>query len=420
MKESKIHFKPYRPGAFKIISSIIRFLDRFGGRTLAQDEEKLIRKARKKTGLQDFGDDSFREPLRILCELTRSGKVMSAAGRLLMKDTLLGSLMNKLKIQAEISAHPEILEEQIREPIIILGLPRTGSTPIQRLLALDPGFRTPRNWEMSGPVPPPEPETYETDPRIDKEDKNWKFLYYLIPSLKAIHESSGNMPEECIQMMRNDLISWWFILVTGDEYVDWLLDQDFTLAYQLHKRQLQLLQWKFPKKRWLLKAPTHIYGLSEMLQVYPDARVVQLHRDPFEVLPSVASLFTHMRGALYEEIDPAAIADEWLHLGVKLVERGIEVREKEKKKKDGTVLFHDILYPDFMADPIKSVRKMYSALGIELNPEAEGNMRRYFDENPQGKHGKHRYNLEQFGLDAKEIKKLYGPYCKRFGITTRA
>jgi hypothetical protein len=297
MKSDKIVYKPYRPVLARIANALFRFLDRFGDRTLAQYEEKVIEKVRKKTGLHDFGDESFHEPLRIICELTRHGNPLTVPGRMLFMITLHERLTNKLKINAEISAHPEILQEEIKEPIFIGCLPRTGSTLLHRLLAQDPAHRAPLSWEASEPAPPPDPATYMTDPRIKKGDRIWKLLYYVAPEVKKIHESAGHLPEECFFLMNNDLISWWVAVLTGDQYLDYLLDLDYTFPYRLHKRQLQLLQWKFPKHRWVLKTPSHVFALSGLLDVYPDARFVHLHRDPLETLGSIASLFTKVRGA---------------------------------------------------------------------------------------------------------------------------
>jgi len=255
---------------------------------------------------------------------------MTAAGRMLFKEALYGRLMNKLNIHAEISAYPEILEEEIKEPIFIGCLPRTGSTLLHRLLAQDPANRAPLSWETNEPAPAPDPAAHDIDPRIKKGDKIWALLYFVAPFMRAIHESGGKYPEECFFLMNNDLISWWFAVLTGDEYLDYLLDMDYILAYRLHKRQLQLLQWKFPKKRWVLKTPSHAYGLSGLLEVYPDARFLLLHRDPLETLGSIGSLFIKVRGAFFEKVDPAAVGAEWLEVGLKYYERAIAAREKEE------------------------------------------------------------------------------------------
>ncbi len=148
-------FTPYRPRLLAVANAIIYTLDWVGGRTMALDEKKMIREACKKTGLFDYGEDSFCEPLKILCEHGRTGKRMTFMGRVMLRNVLLNRLMNKLKIQADITAHPEILDQRIEKPIIILGLPRTGTTLLYNLLAKDPAHRTPLNWEMNEPIPAP-------------------------------------------------------------------------------------------------------------------------------------------------------------------------------------------------------------------------------------------------------------------------
>lgn len=406
-----------RPLLIRTLNALVRFLDRFGGRTFAIDEEVLMRKARKKTGLDDFGDDSFREPLAIICEETLTGKPMTAVGRFMVQDNLLSRMKNRLKLEAEYKAHPEILEQEVHEPIIIAGLARTGSTLLQRLLAQDPGNRSPYNWEMNSPVPPPEPSNHQTDPRIKKDQPRWSILNYFLPRFKSIHEVGARLPDECLSMMANNLISGWFAIGIGGGYLDWILEEDLIHAYRLHKRQIQLLQWKFPPLRWVLKSPWHLLGLEAVMKVYPDARIIQTHRSLMEALPSCASYMREFREAQYPHVDLDELGREWLGVYIKWFQSGMAAREKAEKRENSSLLFHDLHYHDLVAEPIASIEKIYDDFHIELTGEAVDRMRKYMKENPQYKYGKHRYSLEEFGLDRETIKQHFAPYCERYGVT---
>jgi hypothetical protein len=416
METNVTDHKPYRPRTLKIADALVRFLDRFGGRTLALDAEKIMRKAQKKTGLTDFGENSFREPLEILCNHSRNGRPLSAFGRLMAVDNILYRLMNRLKIEAELKAHPEILDEKIERPIIIAGLARTGTTLLQRLLDQDPANRSPRNWEMNDPVPPPEPSTYETDPRIKTDRRRWGLLSYGLPVFNAIHEVGANLPDECLSLMANDFVSGWFVIGTDSDYLPWYLETDLKKAYRLHKRQLQLLQWKFPPVRWVLKSPWHLCGLDDMISAYPGARVIQTHRDPLQALPSVASYMLNFRSLCYNQVDPKAIGEEWLDLTTLWFQRGMAAREKLERRKDSPAVFQDVYYAKLVADPIGTVEKLYHAFGMDLTGEAEIRMKRYLKNNPKDKHGSHIYSLAQFGLDRETVWKRFAPYYERFGL----
>jgi len=408
-------YKPKRPIIIKAADALVRMLDRFGGHTLSIDEEAFLRKARKKTGLHDFGDDSFREPLAILCKEGQSGKSMTALGRLMFKDNLLTRLKNRLKLEAEYKAHPEILDQVIEKPIIIAGLARTGSTFLQRLLAQDPANRSPLNWEMNAPVPPPEPASFETDSRINKDQPFWTLLNFFLPRFKAIHEVGAILPDECLSLMANNLISGWFVIGLDSNYLDWILEKDLTHAYRLHKRHLQLLQWKFPPLCWVLKSPWHLLGLDAILNVYPDARIIQTHRSPLEALPSCASFMREFREAQYPQVDLDALGREWLRIFVKWFEKGIADRDQAEKQTNGR--FHDVYYTDLTADPLACVEKIYADFDMKLSDDALTRMREYIKKNPQHKHGKHRYSLEEFGLDRETVNRHFAPYYQRFNLT---
>ncbi len=187
-------------------------------------------------------------------------------------------------------------------------------------------------------------------------------------------------------------------------------------AYQSHKRQLQLLQWKFDRKTWLLKYPAHMYWLENLLSVYPDARIVQTHRDPVKVMPSLASLLTNIRASVYDEIDPASIGARALDHYSLIVERSIQQRQEEEKRENATALFHDVHFTDLVKHPITTIEKLYEAFEMELTDEARKSMVRHLEESPRHKHGKHVYTLDQYGFEESVIRERFHGYCKRFGL----
>lgn len=410
-------FIPYRPRLLRIADSVVYALDRGRGRRImALDEEKLIREARRRTGLSDFGDESFREPLRILCEHSRTGGPMTFVGRKMLHDELLNRLMNKLKIQAIITSHPEILDQKIEKPVFILGLPRTGTTVLYRLLSKNVDLRAPLTWELNEPVPPPEPSVRVSDPRIKKCQKQFNMMNYINPALKAIHEVEADLPEECFLFMANDLHSTQFTLFWESPYLEWLMNQDMTHIYKSHKRQLQLLQWKFDDKRWVLKWPGHMYWLKELLHVYPDARIVQTHRDPIKVMASISSLLTTARMPTYDDMDPKRIGMEALDLFSSFATRADLARREEEQREGSTALFHDVYFTDFIKDQMSAIREIHDAFGMELTERSYKNMAQYLDERPRYKYGKHSYTLEQFGLSEKIVRARFHKYYERFGL----
>ena len=410
-------YTPYRPRALKIANAIIYLWDQLFGRALTLDADKLAEKACRKTGLSDFGDETFREPLRIICEITRNGSPMSIWGRFYCAQDISQRLINLLQIQADIKANPEILKSEVRRPIFILGLYRTGTTLLHRLLSQDTTNRTLQSWEMMMPSPPPNKTTYEIDHRIKKCRRLFSIVDYSAPAFRAIHEVDETTPHECIQLMANYLVGNTHDFLIGGEYSKWLYEKDLTSAYELHKRLLQYLWWKCPADRFVLKAPFHLHGLKWLLKTYPDARIVQTHRNPLEVVPSWASLMTVMRGSFYDNTDPVVIGPEVANRASEYINQGMEARSAQEQNENNTAIFLDIHYKKIVKDPIGTVEKIYNGFGLSLSDEAAARMRRYLDENPQHKYGAHRYTIEQFGLNENTERERFSTYCEHFGIT---
>jgi hypothetical protein len=342
---------------------------------------------------------------------------VTTVGRIFAHHILRHRLCNRLQIEAAISTDPSITAQSVEQPVFIVAPPRSGTTLLHRLLAIDPGNRTPRQWEMDQPVPPPKQESYWNDPRIRRIGRDIAILSWLAPSFKTIHELGADQPEECINLFANDLASIWFLIGFDlPEYCDWLHSStDQKQIYRNHRRQLQLLQSRYRCERWVLKAPAHLFGLDGLLKVYPDARIIQTHRDISSCTASVASLFFSMRGAFHEQIDAAALGIEVLELMERWVGKAMRVREQAESDPSSQALFVDVGYHELVRDPLATVRRIYDQLSVRLDKSVEQEMRCFLERNRQNKNGLHRYSLAQFSIADADVRKRLSSYSERFG-----
>jgi len=391
-----------------------RIVEGPGRRFIPLEEARLLAAARRRTRLSDFGDPSFHEPLRRLVRSFEIDARLSFMGRLAAREDLTRLLTNRLKMERDRQWHPEITAEEIRRPLFITGLPRSGTTLLHGLMAQDPANRSPLNWEMLYPSPPPERSRYETDPRIELAERQLRWFHRLVPDFRKIHPVGARLPEECLIITSYSFLSFQF-QTTHDvaSYQAWLESQDLRPAYRFHRQFLQHLQWHCPAERWVLKAPAHLFGLGALFAVYPDAGVILTHRDPLEVVASVASLHTVLRSTFSDAVDPIAVGAEVTRRWAAGITRALHARDEGGVPADR---FLDIRYTDLVRDPLGMVRRIYRHFGLPLTPAAEDRMRRFLAENPKDKHGRHVYSLAQFGLDADVERERYQVYRDRFGL----
>lgn len=378
----------------------------------AMTPEGLLEEASRQAGLDDFGDPSFREGLELLVSSYEQEARLSALGRGAVRGRLTQFLVNRLKLHDWLFRHPEILEEVIERPIFILGLPRTGTTLLHDLLALDPFSRAPLHWEAEEPCPPPQLFHSATDPRIQTAHAKLQALDALAPEMKVIHPMAAGAPTECMTLLIHEFKSLEFECQAWvPTYGAWFAHCDKASAYRLHRKLLQLLQWRSPTETWVLKAPTHLFGLDALLAEYPDARIIFTHRDPLKVVASQASLIAVASGLLSDEVDPHRIASWWSAKTATGLEKATAVRDGR-----GPEAFFDLQYHELVRDPVGAVRRAYAHFGREVTPAHERRMRAWLRDNPHGKHGRHRYALEQFGLDAEQENQRFSAYRERFGV----
>ena len=263
-------------------------------------ETALLNKACRLTGLDDFGDESFRQPLGILLRSLRTDARLNLVGRIVAHNDIVRLLCNRLCLVADRKRHPGIADQIIARPLFITGLPRTGSTLLHALLAQDPAARAPQTWEVMHPSPPPESARYRSDPRLARTARDLKWLDLLMPDFKKAHLIDASLPQECIAITGMAFISYVFeSMFFVSSYRRWHEDVDKLPAYEFHRQFLQHLQWRCPGTHWVLKAPSHLMALDALFQVYPDAGIIMTHRDPVKVLASCASFTEMLRAPLH-------------------------------------------------------------------------------------------------------------------------
>ena len=405
--------RPYRPLPIRAMNALGRGLERIGQRPIPLDPENLMAAASSATGLDDFGPSSFQPGLEKLMASMESDARLTLFGRFFARRQLVELLSHRLQLDHR-ARHPEVAHEEIRRPLFILGLPRTGTTLLYGLLAEDPAHRAPLSWELDDPCPPPETASYETDPRIERTRKRFAHVDRLAPGFQTIHPVGATLPQECIVATASAFMSIRFQMSFDvQSYDEWLLQQDMTAAYAWHRRVLQHLQSRHMNERWILKSPGHLGPIDTLFETYPDAMVVQTHRDPIRVVPSVANLEYTMRLVSSDDVDPARVGRQMMHVWTTLLEQGIDARARHPERESRIL---DLPMKTIVGDPIACVERIYDHFGLELSSDAKARMQRYLALHPKDEFGVHRYSLEAFGLEADAVRAAFKGYRERFGI----
>ena len=364
----------------------------------------LLERAMRTTGLDDFGETEFFTDLEILAQSIKEEAGLNAIGKLAAATYLQQLLCNRLHIEHERKNSPEVTERKIIRPIFITGLPRSGATLLHALLAEDPNTRTPIAWEVMYPSPSRAKEN-SRDKRIAKCAKALKLFHRLAPRFNSIHAVKAHLPQECIAITTNAFASIQFHTTYNvPTYQAWLEQRDMVPAYRYHKAFLQYLQQPDLSERWLLKAPGHLYDIEALMQVYPDAQIIQTHRDPLEVVGSISSHANVVRAAFSDLLDPHLIAKDWRRYWQQAVSRMQDYRNQHPEQ-----AISDIYYSDLVFDPVGVVQTLYKELNLEYSAEFEVALQRYIARNPKNKH---RYTLQEFGLDKESTREMFSDYYK--------
>jgi hypothetical protein len=382
------------------------------------DPDTLIAQACEAAGSDDFGEpDGWRENLTLLCDGLVNEAHLSDLGVEIAVVDLIGPLTNRLHITRLRNERADIAAAPVERPIFIVGQPRTGTTILFDLLAQDPDLRPPLTWEVDAPWPVPVPQTYRTDPRIAQIQANLEISEVLVPGLLSHHPMGALLPQECVRIWAAQFCSMIFpVQYRLPSYSRWLLyEADHRSAYRFHRVFLQHLQSEIGGQ-WLLKSPAHLWQLDTLVGEYPDAVIVQTHRDPLNVISSIAALTRHVRRMASDHDDIRECAQLCCEENVVGLERSMEVRDSGVLAPGQLI---DVLFADFIADPFATIHRLYDALGRELTPVAEQRMRDFLAAHP-GDRGGARYTWADTGLDADEVRAQVAGYQERFGVPTEA
>ncbi len=404
-----------RPPAIRAVNAVGAVARRLGvAPTLAVDD--LLSRARRSTGLDDFGWDTFgshaREGLDVLVTSLTQEAELNFIGTMAAQRRVLTLLETRLRLLDHRRRHPGVSEQQIERPIFVIGLPRTGTTVLYGLLASDPALRSPVSWEVARPFPPPTETTRWDDPRIAMTDKEFDQFRKVAPGIDRIHPLGAMLPQECLAMHAPEFASYEFpTTFPVPSYWDWLRAQDMTPAYRFQHAFLQHLQSGYGGEHWILKTPGHLMWLDTLLAVFPDALVVQTHRDPTKVLASVSSLMYALRSSVSDNVDPHQVGREQLEHWTWGLQRTLAARESLP---DDRIV--DVRFAETLNDPVGTVQRIREHFGLPSGPAVEQGVRDYLAANPRTKHGVHSYTLEDFGLDEATTRAAFGAYNERFGI----
>jgi len=358
---------------------------------------ELLVQAQRQSGLDDYGDPWFMEPLGVLVEALNREAGLSAMGHGILAYRLVSLLEDRLRKVELLKRHPEIGDERVVVAAEILGLPRTGSTMLHRLLASSPQLTSTRSWEVFFPLPFPGEPPGDPSGRQQAAKAATEAFLQLSPEMAAIHHSRWDMYEEDVLLMDRSFVSSSFeSMFHVPSYARWMLDFDQTPAYRELKDWLKILQWQEPgrrQQRWLLKSPHHLTAVRQVLETFEDCRIVMTHRDPAECVPSYASMVEVMTRQCAVTVDPLAIGSYWNRRFQRSLREFHDLRASQPQR------FVDVRYQDVQQDPMREARRVFAELGLQLNAADEAAMQDWLVENARDRHPPHHYRAEHYGLD---------------------
>lgn len=377
--------------------------------------ENLLASAIARTdGLSNFGDDNYRESLQALLDALSSEAELSQTGLQMLQERLVGQLVNRLVMEDYLSRHPQITQIQIDDPLVILGLPRTGTTMLQRTLAVDPRFYSAAWWETRFPAPLPDETLAVPAKRIAQAKAEVEMMAQVIPQILAIHPLDAMLCDEEFMLMEHSFMCAMDAYVNVPSYTRWLDQQDQRPVYTQLKKMLQFLQWQKDQRgepagqRWLLKAPQHLHTLHLLLDVFPKAQVILTHREPAQTIPSMASM-AHTLWQMYSDNpDPKAAGGQWNSRMARGIRHTMQVREQHPAER-----FLDINFADTVTQPMQVLEKVYAFANLPFTDNARADAQAWLSQNSREKRASHDYSLERFGLNEAQMTQDYSEYRAR-------
>lgn len=403
--------RPKRPLPISLLNAAGRGVTRVG-MAPRLDVSSLLRTARRKAGLNEFGDESFIEPLSVLVDSLQTEARLSMLGHFISQRRLVDALVNRLRVHQILKEHPEIHSIPIDRVIVIAGLQRTGTTTLHRLLASNANARSLATWEALNPAPFPGETPGQPRARRLLAKRAEQGLRYLAPQFFAIHPVEHDATEEDVLLLDHHFMSQSAEATAHvPRYASWLEEQDHRPAYEYLATLMRVLLWQRPGRHWVLKTPHHLEYLDTLIDVLPGARIVQPHRDPQKTTASFCSMVAHGACIFSDEVDANELASHWLRKIRRVLERSIAVRAKLPEH-----YFLDISYYDLVAKPLDVVREIHRFADLEFGEAEAQAVRDTSQREVQHRHGHHHYSLEEFGLDADTLERELGFYRARYEI----
>ena len=378
-------------------------------------ESSVLAAAEAATGLSDFGNDDFRERLGVWLQALEEDEDLGAVGRIGVFRDLTRYASNRLRFEDLLKRHPEILEVEIERPIIIAGLPRSGTTHLLNLIAADRRLRSLPYWESLEPIPIPgeEPGVDGIDPRLARCRAAYAQQDVMMPLLKNMHDLAPEHVHEEIELQCIDFSSYeleW--IATVPRWRDYYLEMDQRSSYAYMKNVLRALTWMRGPTRWILKSPQHMEQLGPLMDTFPDATVAITHRDPVSVIASTVTMLVYGDRIRRKRVDPARVAEYWIDRIERLLRSCVADRDRVPAGRSIDVLFHE-----FMQDDVAMVRRIYELADLEMTEAAESDLSAYMQANPRGKHGRVLYDLAgDFGVSGEELRERFKFYFDRFPV----
>ncbi len=412
--------RDYHRRPMRLANAVLRASSKLGISRFELDADRLIAQARRDAELEDFGDERFMEPLRLLVSCLEEEADLNPLGRYINRANILRILKHRLQAQDLITRHPEILDRQFPDPVVIVGLARSGTTRLHRLLAGDPGFVHLESWESVYPVPGPDAfaarEAQRPDPRIATLEGALKAVLYMAPQINAVHPLGTHEIEEEVGLIQHGFSSQLFEIQSHiPSFAEHLMTHHQDAAYEHMAMLLKIVAWfrNDPEdKPWILKTPQHMQDLDALLRVFPGAKLVCPHRDPIKVVGSACSMAWNAIVRDSDKLTPDEIGPHWLGKTERMLRKTLQVRDDTVPPENQM----DVLYADITSDWRSAVERIYGFLSRPLQPQALAGMEAWLNQNRQHKHGTHRYSLADFNLSEAEVDEHLMFYRERFDI----
>lgn len=382
--------------------------------------QSILAEAAAVTGLEDFGPADFLPRLELLCAQWNADEGLHNLGRLSLRNKLLQHARSRLLIQDTLRRHPQIHDVQLNTPIIVAGLPRSGTTHLLNLMAADSRLRALPLWESYEPVPMPgeQPGIDGVDPRYQRCAEQWQMMQSMSPLLAAMHPMNPDHIHEELELMGPDFASYNYEWLSPSPlWRDHYYATDQTPHYQYMKTVLRLLTWQDgdhsgAKTQWVLKCPQHLEQLPVLRQVFPDAMVAVTHRDPVSVIQSAITMLAYGQRSTRHVVEPQALLHYWTERVVHLLQACTSDRDCLGQARSIDVLFHE-----FMADDLAMVENIYERAGLAMTPQARAELQSYLADHPRGKHGQVVYDLRgDFGVEPQALRQRFDFYFERFPV----